>query len=218
MVMFDAEGVILFTFKVGLLIRESDVSRVKINVVLFSLVLCLFSGAAAAQQLRTTFGGWIGKQQRSEYIDGSDWHYCFSNRGGSCGAVALTTGHNTCVTRGFNIGLKWSVPTRVGSMEINGGYNQSWSACNVRQETVTCSPKPGWKGRAAIIFSERVGRVNVVGGDPDYYVTLESSCPAGWKSNWEGGYGWSCRYNGGTYSRHGYLPEWRGSTCDYERI
>jgi hypothetical protein len=178
----------------------------------------MFSGAAAAQQLKTTFGGWVGKQQRSEFIDGSDWHYCFSNQGGACGSVALTTGHSSCVTRGFNIGIKWAVPVKVGSLEVNGGYNNSWTACNIRSETVTCSPKPGWKGRAAIIISERIGTVNVVGGDPDFYTTLSSSCPTGWKSNWEGGQRWSCRYDGGTYSKDGYLPEWRGSTCDYERI
>ncbi|WP_058196431.1 hypothetical protein [Xanthomonas translucens] len=76
------------------------------KVVLFAFVTFLFSGAAAAQQLRTTFSGWVGKQQRSEYIDGSNWHCCFSNQCGACGSVALTTGHNTCVTRGFNIGIK----------------------------------------------------------------------------------------------------------------
>lgn len=196
-------------------------STFRLNVIVFSLIMLLFSGAAAADpvtQLRTTFSGWLGKQQQSSYIDGSEWHYCFGTQGGSCGSVALTTGGSACVSRGFGIAYRWLVPIKIGSMDISGGYNQSWMACNTRSETVTCSPNKGWKGRAAIILSQRIGRVNVVGGDPDFYVTLKSSCPAAWKSNWEGGEHWSCRYDGGTYSRDGYLPEWRGSTCDYERI
>lgn len=177
----------------------------------------LLISSAGAAQLATRFDGWVGKQQRSQFIDASSWHYCYSNQGGSCGSVALTTGHSACVTRGFNIGTKWAIPTRIGGLEMNSGYNNSWTACNIRSETVTCSPNVGWHGRAAILFSERVANITVTGGDPDYYVTQNSSCPSGWTSRWDGGSRWSCRYTGFKGTVSGYYPEWRGSTCDYQR-
>ena len=180
------------------------------------VLMAAYSGLAGAQQLNTQFWGWIGKDQHGYYLDGSSWHYCFSDRGGSCGSVALTTGHSQCRTTGFNIGAKWAIPTKIGGMEINASANHSWSACNIRSETVTCSPKVGWKGRAVINFSERRGKMRVLGAEN--YLTLRSSCPAGWRSDWMGGPSWRCTYVGGAYTIEGYLPEWRGSSCQYDRI
>ncbi|MFT0175301.1 hypothetical protein ACLKMY_41880, partial [Paraburkholderia mimosarum] len=113
-----------------------------------------------------------------------------------------------------SIGAEWGIPIKIGGMAIKGRINSSWTACNIRSETVTCGPKPGWKGRAVINFSERWGKVHVTGGDD--YSSLES-CPAGWRADWQGDMFWLCKYVGGTYDREGYLPEWRGSSCDYQR-
>ena len=96
------------------------------------------------------------------------------------------------------------------------GANHSWTACNIRSETVTCGPNKGYRGRAVINFSERWGKTHVLGGDT--YLTLRSSCPAGWRSDWMGGSSWRCTYVGGSYTVEGYLPEWRGSSCQYSKI
>lgn len=187
------------------------------KIVLSSICLSVVAFSChAGGELNTRFEGWLGKNQKGHYLDTSNWHYCFNNEGGSCGSVALNTGSSTCHTTGFNIGTKWAVPTRVGGLEINSGFNKSWTACNVRSETVTCSPNRGWKGRAVINFSERWGRVRVLGGET--YFQRSSQCPAGWKSEWMGGPSWRCTYTGGQYTRDGYLPEWRGSSCNYQRI
>lgn len=181
------------------------------------LSLAAFSCYATDGEVHTRFEGWLGKNQKGHYLDTSNWHYCFNNDGGSCGSVALNTGSSTCHSRGFNIGTKWAIPTRIGGLEINSGWNQSWTACNVRSETVTCSPNRGWKGRAVINFSERWGRVRVTGGDT-YFSYGGNNCAAGWKGQWESGASWRCTYSDGQYSRDGYLPEWRGSSCGYQRI
>ncbi|WP_156369584.1 hypothetical protein [Duganella sp. Leaf126] len=186
---------------------------IKYVVLLWMAALC---GLAGAQSLNTQFQGWLGKNQHGYYLDGSEWHYCFSNQGGSCGSVGLTTGHSSCHTTGFNIGGKWAIPTRIGGMEINASANRSWTACNIRSETITCSPNKGYKGRAVINFSERYGRLRVTGGDT--YLTIDNDCPDKWRADWLGGTSWRCVYVGGTYDTDGYLPEWRGSSCDYERI
>lgn len=189
-----------------------------IKIALLFVLVAAYSGLVGATEgtLNTQFWGWVGKNQHGYYLDGSDWHYCFNNSGGSCGTVALTTGHSQCRTTGFNIGGKWAIPTRVGGMEINAGANHSWTACNIRSETVTCGPNKGYKGRAVINFSERWGKTHVLGGDT--YLTLRSSCPAGWRSDWMGGSSWRCTYVGGSYTVEGYLPEWRGSSCQYSKI
>ncbi|NUX59426.1 hypothetical protein [Paraburkholderia youngii] len=188
----------------------------KILILLIAAWLDLYNGPVSAQTLNTQFLGWIGKSQHGYSLDGSDWHYCFGGSGGSCGTVALTTGHSSCHTTSFNIGAQWGIPIKIGSMAIDVGINKSWTACNIRSETVTCGPNPGWKGRAVINFSERWGKVHVIGADN--YLTLQSSCPAGWRSDWMGGWSWRCTYVGGAYDREGYLPEWRGSSCNYQRI
>jgi len=189
------------------------------KIVLSSVCLSLaaFSCYANDGVVNTRFEGWLGKKQKGHFLDTSDWHYCFNNNGGSCGSVSLNTGSSTCHTTGFGIGTKWAIPTRIGGLEINSGFNKSWTACNVRSETVTCSPNRGWKGRAAINFSERWGRVRVTGGDT-YFAFGGNNCASGWTGKWESGSSWRCTYTGGQYSRDGYLPEWRGSSCDYARI
>lgn len=188
----------------------------KLALLSAGLTMVALSAYASDGELKTQFLGWIGKNQRGYYLDTSEWHYCFSNSGGSCGTVALTTGHSTCHTSGFNLGGKWAIPTKIGGLEINTSLNQSWTACNIRSETVTCGPNRGYKGRAVINFSERWGKLRVTGGDT--YLTNRGSCPAGWKLDWLGSTLWRCTYNGGTYTKEGYLPEWRGSSCNYERI
>lgn len=189
------------------------------KIVLSSVCLSLaaFSCYAADGVANTRFEGWLGKNQKGHFLDTSNWHYCFNNNGGNCGSVSLNTGSSTCHTTGFNIGTKWNVPTKIGGLEINSGFNKSWTACNVRSETVTCSPNRGWKGRAAINFSERWGRARVLGGDT-YFVYGGNNCAAGWTGKWERGSSWRCTYTGGQYSSDGYLPEWRGSSCNYQRI
>ena len=189
-----------------------------IKKVLFPLLLLGLASVSFAGDdvIYTESGGWIGKKQKGHYLDGSSWHYCFNDRGGSCGSVSLTTGHSACKSRGFNISNSFTLPQKIGGMDIGLGYNQSWTACNNRSETVTCSPNRGWKGRAVINFSERWGRLRVVGGST--YFQNKPNCPDGWKSEWMGWSSWRCKYNGGRYSRDGYLPEWRGSSCNYKRI
>ncbi|USX26027.1 hypothetical protein NHH73_26250 [Oxalobacteraceae bacterium OTU3CINTB1] len=187
-----------------------------IKIVLLFVLMSVFSGMAGAQALDTRFEGWLGKNQHGYYLDGSEWHYCFGNRGGSCGSVALTTGHSSCRTTGFNIGGKWAIPTRIGGMEVNASANRSWTACNIRSETITCTPNKGYKGRAVINFSERMGRIRVLGAQN--YLSIDNDCPAGFRNDWLGGTSWRCTYVGGTYNVDGYLPEWRGSSCQYEKI
>ena len=94
-----------------------------LKIALLFVLVAAYSGLVGATEgtLNTQFWGWVGKNQHGYYLDGSDWHYCFNNKGGSCGTVALTTGHSQCRTTGFNIGGKWAIPTRVGGMEINAG-------------------------------------------------------------------------------------------------
>ncbi|NVH78031.1 hypothetical protein FSB08_37590 [Paraburkholderia sp. JPY432] len=187
----------------------------KILILLIAAWLDVYNSPVSAQTLNTQFLGWIGKNQHGYYLDESDWHYCFGGSGGSCGTVALTTGHSSCHTTGFTVGAKWKIPIKIGGMEIDVGINKSWTACNIRSETVTCDPNPGWKGRAVINFSERWGKVHVTGGDD--YPSL-GSCPAGCRADWQGDMFWLCTYVGGAYDREGYLPEWRGSSCNYQRI
>jgi hypothetical protein len=188
-----------------------------IKIVLVFVWMAAFSGLVGAKEgeVITQFKGWIGKNQKGYYLDASGWHYCFSDKGGSCGSKSLTTGRSSCTSNGFDIGASWS-PPKVGGMSISGGYNRSWSACNNRSETITCAPNRGYKGRAVVNFSKRWGKIHVVGGEN--YLTLRSSCPAGWRSDWMGGSGWRCTYVGGSYDRDGYLPEWRGSSCQYNKI
>src|SRR4051812_7933841 len=98
--------------------------------------------------VNTQFQGWLGKNQHGYIMDHSDWHYCWSDTGGSCGSKSLTTGHSTCHSHGFDIGASWS-PPQIGGMGISGSYSRSWTACNNRSETITCSPNKGYRGRAA---------------------------------------------------------------------
>ncbi|HLO95378.1 MAG TPA: hypothetical protein VK195_13780 [Burkholderiaceae bacterium] len=187
-----------------------------IKMLLVFVGIAAFCGISSAGNgdLNTQFRGWIGKDQKGYFLDTSQWHHCWGGQGGSCGSISLSTGNSTCHSQGFDIGGNWA-PPQLGGMGIHGGYNRSWTACNNRSETVTCSPNPGWKGRAVINFSKRWGKMHVVGGDN--YLTLKSSCPAGWRSDWMGGQRWRCTYTGGSYDRDGYLPEWRGSSCNYAR-
>lgn len=188
-----------------------------LKIALLFVLVAAYSGLVGATEgtLNTQFGGWIGKSQHGYYLDPSSWAECPSNKGGKCPSLGLTTGRSQCQTTGFNIGGKWKVPGP-GGMEINGGANHSWTACNIRSETVTCSPDVGYKGRAVVHFSERWGRMRVLGGDN--YLTLRSSCPAGWRSDWMGGSHWRCTYVGGSYDRDGYLPEYRHSACQYVHL
>ena len=185
-----------------------------IKIALFVLMAAGSGVAGAEEMLNTQFGGWIGRNQHGYIMDPSTWHHCFSKWGGGCGTVGKTTGSSDCRTTGFNIGAKWAIPTRIGGMEVNASANRSWTACNIRSETVTCSPNVGYKGRAVVNFSARFGKMHVVGGTTHY--TAFPNCAAGWKTE-RIGRGWRCTYVGGKYTVEGYLPEWRGSSCQYAR-
>ena len=185
----------------------------KTNLLFFCLLI--FGSYAGAQTLNTQFEGWIGKNQQGFFLDTSEWHYCFNSAGGNCGSVALTTGASTCHSQGFDIGGAWSPPKIIG-LGIAGDYNRSWTACNSRSETISCSPNVGYKGRATVNFSQRWGTERVLGASN--YLTSRASCPAGFRLDWLGGPSWRCTYVGGSYTKDGYLPEWRGSSCDYQKI
>lgn len=188
-----------------------------IKIALLFAALAALSGFASAKEgvLNTQFQGWLGKNQHGYYLDPSSWAECSSTQGGSCPTVSRSTGHSQCRTQGFDIGGNWA-PPQLGGMGIAGGYSKSWSACNTRSETVSCTPAVHYKGRAVIHFSQRWGREKVLGGDN--YLTLRSSCPGGWRSDWMGGSSWRCTYVGGSYTRDGYLPEYRNAACEYQHL
>lgn len=187
-----------------------------IKIALLFVWMAAVSGVVSAQTLNTKFGGWIGKKQHGYILDPSSYVYCFGNNGGECATIGKMTGNSDCKTTGFNIGAKWAIPTKIGSMEINASANKSWTACNLRSETVSCKPNKGYKGRAVINFSERYGKIAVRGGQA--YFNIDNYCAAGWKPEWMGGTSWRCNYVGGKYTVKGYLPEWRGSSCQYKKI
>jgi hypothetical protein len=175
----------------------------------------------AEAKYKTQFAGWNGKQQRSQFIDASGWHACYNSNGGSCGSRSLTTGTSACITRGFSIGGDFDVSRAIGGMKIKADYKQQWTSCNTRAETITCSPKPGWKGRAAVLFGERVGTLRVVGTHIPRYDTWGKTCARGYWADRgrdpDAGTA-QCVWDNQSWTTSGYLPEFRYSTCDYQRI
>lgn len=193
--------------------------------VLFFIFCITSSMNASAQVYKTQFLGWVGKQQQSRFVDGSVFHVCYNNSGGQCGNIALTTGKSTCFTRGFNLGVsgtqgaKWELPVAVPGLQLSGQVTVQWQACNIRQETITCSPNPGWKGQAAILVGDRVGRTKITGVQNNTVASRDGkTCPRGFVLKWLGKSGYACNWNGGTWEAEGYLPEFRYSTCNYQRI
>jgi hypothetical protein len=133
--------------------------------ILFALMVLggATNGYANTHNTKTWFKGWIGKRQRDKIQEYSGWHACYSNRGGSCGSRSLTTGSSRCVSWGVNFVLDFEPAEIVSGLKIGISSSRSWSSCASRSEIITCSPKPGWKGRAEIVTTARYGKVAVRG-------------------------------------------------------
>ncbi|MCC4600718.1 hypothetical protein [Xanthomonas melonis] len=190
----------------------------------FFLAAAATVGVADAAQLNTSFQGWLGKNQKSEFLDPSRWASCYNDHGGECTVVSLTSGTGQCHEESFDLGASFELPAPAGwgPFSLSGSKGSSWSACHERSETTQCQPKPGFRGRAVILMGERFGKLHVNGGTPSSY-----SIPAyqGCENKWNGTVRLSgrslervCTYAGGTYDHQGYLPEFENLTCDYQKI
>jgi hypothetical protein len=198
-------------------------NRLITKSIICASVLLVAAAAQAAPKYNTQFKGWNGKQQRSSFLNTSTWHSCFNDRGGSCGSTSMTTGSSSCTTTGFDVGGGFDLPIKIPGLNVYGGFNKSWTACNVKSETITCSPNRGWKGRAAVLFSQRVGTLRMTGGNPrEYRGKWNENCARGYRKSLKAsGVGtiqvYTCTFRD-QFETRGYLPEFRTHTCDYKRI
>ncbi|MBB3801562.1 hypothetical protein FHR47_001810 [Xanthomonas arboricola] len=179
-------------------------------------------GMAQAAELTTSFQGWLGKNQKSEFVDASRWASCYNNGGGECVVVSLTSGTSQCYEQSFDMGVGYELPAPGGwgPFSLSGSKGYSWSSCHERSETTQCQPKPGFKGRAAVLMGERWGTLKATGGKP-YRYDHDGTCPQHWSHTARAGFKFlisQCEYSGGTFTKDGYLPEFENLTCDYEKI
>ncbi|AJQ93841.1 hypothetical Protein YC6258_01797 [Gynuella sunshinyii YC6258] len=103
----------------------------------------------------------------------------------------------------------------IPGLSISSGGNWSWSSCNTRSETITCSPNQGYAGRAEIIFAERYGKTDFTGYNK-YFSNRNNGCKRGFSfQSSDGFYGWCVP---STFSSNGYWPEKRYSQCTYRKL
>jgi len=142
----------------------------------------------------------------TDVIDASGWHHCPRNtRGGNCGRRALRTGSSHCRGQGYSFGIDFEFPGQLVSLiggkgfKLKGGRNYSWTTCNTRAESISCSPNRGYKGRAEIFRNKR--RADI--GFAQFYQSF--------------GYGQS--FWGDTTRKNLWWPTgYRYSKCTYRRL
>ncbi|MCS3809126.1 hypothetical protein [Xanthomonas sp. 4461] len=183
----------------------------------FYLVLLVLTMVGTAQaspdkHMFTTFGGWLGKNQKSFYEDPGDLAVCYGDEA-HCPTSTKSTTRGTCKEQSFDIGGSWDVPIRIPGLSLAGNYNRSWTECNERADENSCPPKAHSKYAPAILVGERWGRTHVTGANSGWF--QNGSCEAGYKKTWMGGPNWRCEYNGAPYDKDGYLPEFRYVGCEY---
>ncbi|WP_146091261.1 hypothetical protein [Xanthomonas arboricola] len=191
----------------------------KLKKHLYSLILALtIVGTAQAAQnphLHTTFGGWIGKNQKSFYEDAGTPAVCYGDEA-HCPTSTRSTTRGSCRDQGFDIGASWDLPVRIPGLSLSGNYNRSWTECNERAEENSCPPKAHSKYSPAVLVGERWGLSHVTGSNSGWF--QNGSCEAGWKKTYRGGSNWRCDYVGGSYDKTGYLPEFRYVGCEYDPV
>ncbi len=199
-------------------------SLIKNKVFVLTLTALATFSTVQAAELTTSFQGWIGRQQKSEFVDPSSWFACYNDRGGACVTGSQTVGTSQCHDESFDLGASFELPAPAGwgLFSLSGSKSSSWSSCHEKSETVQCTPKVGFQGRAVALMSERWGTLKVTGGTPQRYTTgAGNSCPTHWTGKLYGNgrvYVRNCEYTGGTFNKVGYLPEYTKLTCDYQKL
>ena len=158
-----------------------------------------------------------GNTTKVKTMDASGWHVCGSNQtGGSCGSRSISTGKSGCKSVSVSAGTSFSLNGfNIAGLSFDGGYSSSWSACNTRSETITCSPDKGYKGRAQIMMRIRYGQKKYKrsGG----YYRKGGTCDVGYVRDTVNGLP-MCVASGRWVYVSGYWPYQRYSTCWYQAL
>ena len=170
--------------------------------IFFLLAAAIFSGNAVAGDWWVESVTWDGDGSNPEttFVQASDFHWCPANyTKAQCGSVALSTGTKGCAARSVSVGAEYSYPNfPIGGMKFNYGTSTKQSTCNTQNTKVTCSPNPGYKGRA---------RVNQL----SYNATIKLKRTVGQSRT----YIWHREMHGGG---RGKWPKKRYTLCQYKKI
>ncbi len=182
--------------------------------VLLALTLVGTTQAASPpdKHMFTTFGGWLGKNQKSFYEDHGTLSVCYGDEA-HCPTSTESTTRGACRDQSFDMGGSWELPLKIPGLSLSGNFSNSWTECNEKAEENSCPPKAHSAYAPAILVGERWGRTHVTHVNTGWF--QNGSCEAGYKKTWMGGANFRCEYNGAPYDKDGYLPEFRYKSCEY---